>query len=410
MLVLMNLRKYLSRTHIQKCNFNTCSSNLLSNEKLNKIKEFRKITNLSIGICKNILNKNDYNIVNSINYIFQNFNTNYEKKDKKLTEGFYCFTQHENVIGLTELNCYNDLISENIHFKELLINLCNNLTLYYINKKDIQPEVDKNTQNVRKIQNDSFLHNKVIYNYIPLYYKSNNIINVDKKLENISDINIFKEIYFNRSLKQLINYTSFILNDFIFFRNYFLIYDMNKLLSNRKNIHIIKKYYYHKEVNIENFILCKGFSFTFLFIESNKNLDEFTELLLEKLSYLICINILIYKSKHCSKDPKIFNIHSCLENKLCNLSKNDINDDNNNLNKENIVPNKVYINDIMAEKIQSFEIINQCLNDSNNKNFKFHNTDNITFIELFNILENELQIKIFPKIIYSMINEDLVIL
>ncbi|SOV19350.1 conserved Plasmodium protein, unknown function [Plasmodium sp. gorilla clade G2] len=410
MLVLMNLRKYLSKTHFQKCNFNTCSSNMLSNEKLNKIKEFRKITNLSIGICKNILNKNDYNIVNSINYIFQNFNTNYEKKDKKLAEGFYCFTQHENVIGLTELNCYNDLISENIHFKELLINLCNNLTQYYINKKDIQPEVDKNTQNVRKIQNDSFLHNKVIYNYIPLYYKSNNIINVDKKLENISDINIFKEIYFNRSLKQLINYTSFILNDFIFFRNYFLIYDMNKLLSNRKNMHIIKKYYYHKEVNIENFILCKGFSFTFLFIESNKNLDEFTELLLEKLSYLICINILIYKSKHCSKDPKFFDIHSCLENKLSNLSKNEINNDNNNLNKENTVPNEIYINDIMTEKIQSFEIISQCLNDSNNKNFKLHNTDNITFIELFNILENELQIKIFPKIIYSMINEDLVIL
>ncbi|SOV83260.1 conserved Plasmodium protein, unknown function [Plasmodium sp. gorilla clade G3] len=404
MLLLLNLPKYLSRTPFQKCNFNTCSSSLLSNEKLNKIKEFRKITNLSIGICKNILNKNDYNIVNSINYIFQNFNTNYEKKDKKLTEGFYCFTQQDNVIGLTELNCYTDLISENIHFKELLINLCNNLTKYYINKKDIHREDDKKTQNY------TFLHKKVIDNYIPLYYKSNNIINVDKKLENISNINIFKEIYFNRSFKQLINYTSFILNDYIFLRNFFLIYNMDKLLSNRKDIHIIKKYYYHKEVNIENFTLCKGFSFTFLFIESYKNIDKFTKLILEKLSYLICINILIYKSKHCSKGQEKFNIHSCLENKLCYLSKNDINDDNHNLNKENHVQNEEYVNDIMTKKIQSFEILNQCFNDSNNKNFKFHNNDNITFIELINLLENELHIKIFPKIIYSMINEDFVIL
>lgn len=402
MLLLLNLRKYLSRTPFQKCNFNTSSSSLLSNEKLNKIKEFRKITNLSIAICKNILNKNDYNIVNSINYIFQNFNTNYEKKDKKLTEGFYCFTQHENVIGLTELNCYNDLISENIHFKELLINLCNNLTLYYINKKDIQREDDKKTQN------DNFLHKNVIDNYMPLYYKSNNIINVDKKLENVIDINIFKEIYFNRSFKQLINYTSFILNDFIFFRKFFLIYNMDKLLSNRKNIHIIKKYYYHKEMNIGNFTLCKGFAFTFLFIESYKNLDEFTKLILKKLSYLICINILIYKSNCCSKGQNKFDIHSCLENKLCYLSKNDINDDNNNLNKENHVQNEEYVNDIIKKKIESFEILNQCFNDSNNKNFKFHN--NITFIELIHLLENELHIKIFPKIIYSMINEDIVIL
>ncbi|CRG94623.1 conserved Plasmodium protein, unknown function [Plasmodium gallinaceum] len=393
-----NHNKYYLRALIKKCFFST-SHSFSSKDNIKKIQEFRKLTNLSFGICKNVLNKNNYNIENSINYIFQNFRTNFENKKKELTEGYYCLKLKNNQIGLIELNCYNDLISENIFFKELLVNLCNNLIEGCTSKKISKEYWDKEN----------------IPHYLHLFYKDNKT-NVDKKLENVNDTNIFKHIYFNRSINQLINYTSLILNDYIFLRKYLT---LNLDNIHKENAYIIKNYYYHKELRIEDFILCKGFSFAFLFIKSKIDISENTKHILEKLSFLICVNILMYKPNYCSISYE-FNIFECFkpyfnssytkflgskENKRINeLSMEQLGEiDNNKQNVENT-------DDLMKKNVQAIHILSDCLEKGNYKTLNSLKKKNITFFELITLLEEELNIKIYTKIIYSLLNEDIIIL
>ncbi|SBT80501.1 conserved Plasmodium protein, unknown function [Plasmodium malariae] len=402
----------------RNCRLSTTQSKL-SNEHLKKIKEFRKTTNLSISICRSILSNNNYDIGKSVNYIFQNLNENYENKKKKLTEGYYCLSSEGNLIGITELNSFNDLISENIYFKELLINLCNGLMNDNINRKTNYLNID----------------NQKISHYMHLFYKNNKIY-IDKKLENIEDINTFKQIYFNRSINQLIKYTSYILNDYIFLRKYFILNldYLNQLdhLDNLKDItinaYIIKKRYHHKEVRIDNFILCKGFSFAFLLIKSSEKLTDESILILEKLASIICINMLIYKSKHCSKSNlNKFDIHNCFQHNFCNSSINNLGIKEKkkmdikhkeqirltNSNKENSEGTKGCnedCDDFLQKKVQSICLLSDYLEKLGHQKLKSICTDNTTFLKLITVLEQELKIKIYTNMMYSMLNEDIVIL
>ncbi|GAW82658.1 hypothetical protein, conserved [Plasmodium gonderi] len=386
-----------------KCRFNSTKS-VLSNENVTKIKEFRKITNLSVGTCKDILSKNEYNIKKGVNYIFKNFNKNYENKEKKLTEGYYCLLSKGNLTAITELNSYNDLVSENIFFKELLINLCNKL-------------IDHNgTRNLNGLNLDK----EIVSDYLHLFYKENKI-NIDKMLKNVEHINIFKHIYFKRSISQLINYTSYILNDYIFLRKYLLL-DLDNLCSRYQNMYIIKKKYHHKETKIEDFILCKGFSFSFLFIKSDENIPQQTKIILEKLALLICINALLYKSKRCSISNG-FDIQNCFYVNYFGASTSELEqkEDTYSMRRES----EMYITkvnseidqgddvqsvDFMQNKVQSFCILYECLKKMDHKWLRNISKENITFIRLIKLLEDEFKIKIFVKIMYSMLNEDILIL
>ncbi|CRH01498.1 conserved Plasmodium protein, unknown function [Plasmodium relictum] len=393
-----NKNKYYLST-LTKLFFST-SQSILSNDNLKKIKEFRKLTNLSLSICKSVLNKNNYDIENSINYIFQNFSTNFKSKKDELKEGYQCLKLKNNKIGLIELNCYNDLISENIYFKELLVNLCNNLIESDTNKK----------------VNETYWDKETISHYLHLFYKDNKT-NVDRRLETVNDINIFKKIYFNRSINQLINYTSLILNDYISLRKY-LALNLDSVHS--ENTHIIKNCYYHKEVRIEDFILCKGFSIAFLFIKSNINISEQTKSILKKLSFLICLNILIYKSKLCSLSNG-FNIYEYFKPYFLNFSytKNLESEESEKTNKlckgklKEMDDNKKNIentDDFLQKNVQALHILSDYLEKENYKKLNFFIKENITFVELITLLEKELNIKIYVKIIYSLLNEDIVIL
>ncbi|SBS97190.1 conserved Plasmodium protein, unknown function [Plasmodium ovale] len=399
-------RKFLTKI----CGFSTAQPPL-SNEKLRKIKEFRKITNLSIGICKSILNKNDYNIEKSVNYIFINFKENYEKKEKKLVEGYYCLISRDSFVGITELNSYNDLISENINFKELLINLCNSLR----------------DDNIRVNTSYSNLEKKRISHYIHLFYK-NSKINIDKSLENVEDTNAFKQIYFNRTIKQLIDYTSYILNDYIFLRKY-LSLNLDNLCFDRTNVYMVKKGYYHKEVKIDDFILCKGFSFAFVSVQFKDNITEQTKLIIEKLASLVCINVLIYQPKRCSNSLHL-DIRNCFQQSFFNSSINnlkfgkkekkskEITDKTHEMlwSKENsqhtqkVNAEQGDDDDFMLKKVESFYILGDYFEKSNHTKLKGISKDDLTFVELITALEEELKIKIYTNIMYAMLNEDMVIL
>lgn len=382
--------------------FSTVKSGL-SSEDLKKIKDLRKITNLSVGICKNILNKNEYNIEKSVDYIFQNFNKSYEK-EAKLTEGYYCLSSKGNSTAITELNSYNDLVSENIHFKELLINLCNKLIGDNVTRKSGPLNLDE----------------EVLSDYLPLFYDENKI-KVDKMLNRVELKDIFKHIYFNRTISQLINYTSYILNDHIFLRKYLLL-NLDHLKSCHPNVYIIKKSYHHKETKIDNFVLCKGFSFSFLFIKSDEAIPEAAKLILEKFASLICVNILIYKSKRCSSENN-FDIHGCFYVNHLGRSANELKQNGHRaLAQEgnqmgNTSGNAMEggtafeeLDDFLQKKVQSFCILSEYIEKMDYKGLANISKGDVTFSEIIKIMEDEFKIKIFVKILYSMLNEDMLIL
>ncbi|EUD69498.1 hypothetical protein C922_00361 [Plasmodium inui San Antonio 1] len=381
----------------------------LSSENLKKIKDLRKITNLSVGICKNILNKNEYNIERSVDYIFQNFNRSYEK-DAKLTEGYYCLSSRGNCTSIAELNSYNDLVSENIHFKELLINLCNKLIGGNITRKVGQLNFDE----------------EVLPDYLPLFYDENKI-DVDKMLNRVEHKDIFKHIYFNRTINQLINYTSYILNDQIFLRKYLLL-NLDHLKSCHPNVYIIKKSYHHKETKIDNFILCKGFSFSFLFIKSDEVIPEPVKLILEKFASLVCVNILIYKSRRCSSANQ-FDIHGCFYVNHCGHPANELGQNGGNASvqkgsqmdstERNAMKREGAAreehddeehDDFLQKKVQSFCILSEYIEKMGHKRLTNISKWDVTFSQIIKLMEDEFKIKIFLKIVYSVLNEDMLIL
>ncbi|KEG04497.1 conserved Plasmodium protein, unknown function [Plasmodium vinckei vinckei] len=375
-----------SRGLRKNCCFSSITQSGLYNENLNTIKKLRKATNLSIGICKNILNKNDYNVEKSIDYIFQNLNNNYENKEMKITEGYYCLRNKDNLVGITELSCYNDLISENIYFKELLVNICNAL-------------LSSATNNINKATKDIMSNKEMITNYIRLIYKNNQIA-CDKNFESVDDIDIYNKIYINRSIKELIDYTSYVLNHYILFRKN-LILNMENINNNEK-IYIVKKNYHHKEIKIDNFILCKGFSFSFLTVKFKEQINEETKLILEKLAILICINILIHKPKYCSKSYNL-DISDYFQQYFINSTTKQLKiDEKKNDNKS--------LDDFLLNKIESFHIISDHLKKLPHEKLKNMAMDNTTFVELISLLEQELNIEIYINMLYSMVNEDIVIL
>ncbi|ANQ09626.1 Uncharacterized protein PCOAH_00046900 [Plasmodium coatneyi] len=388
--------------------FSTVKS-AISSEDLKKIKDLRKMTNLSVGICKNILNKNEYNIEKSVDYIFQNFNKSYEK-EAKLTEGYYCLSSKGNCTAIAELNSYNDLISENIHFKELLINLCNKLIGGNVTRK------------VGKLNLDE----EVLSDFLPLFYDENKI-NVDKMLNRVELKDIFKHIYFNRTINQLINYTSYILNDHIFLRKYLLL-NLDHLKKGHPNVYVIKKSYHHKETKIDNFVLCKGFSFSFLFIKSDEVIPEAAKLILEKFASLICVNILMYKSKRCSSANQ-FDIHGCFYVNHIGRSANEFGQNGGNRSalkgsqmgstEGNAMKGEgaaceehadEQLDDFMQKKVQSFCILSEYIEKMDHKRLANIPKGDVTFSEMIKILEDEFKIKISVKIVYSLLNEDMLIL
>ncbi|KJP87733.1 hypothetical protein AK88_02628 [Plasmodium fragile] len=402
--------QYLSRFKLARTKvcFSTVKS-ALSSEDLKKIKDLRKITNLSVGICKNILNKNGYNIESSVDYIFQNFNKSYEK-EAQLTEGYYCLSSRGNCTAITELNSYNDLVSESIHFKELLINLCNKLIGGNVTRKVGQLNLDQ----------------EVVSHYLPLFYDENKI-QVDKMLTRVELKDIFKHIYFNRSISQLINYTSYILNDKIFLSKYLLL-NLDHLKSCHPNVYIIKKSYHHKETKIDNFVLCKGFSFSFLFIKSDEVIPEPVKLILEKFASLICVNILIYKSKQCSS-PNQFDIDGCFYINYFGRLANELGQNGGNASlqggsqmgsiKGNAMEGKGAAHeqhgnedhdDFLQKKVQSLCLLSEYIEKMDNKRLTNISKRDVTFSEMIKLMEEEFKIKIFVKIVYSMLNEDMLIM
>ncbi|ETB56294.1 hypothetical protein YYC_05730 [Plasmodium yoelii 17X] len=396
-----------SRGLRKNCCFSSITQSGLHNNNLNTIKKLRKATNLSIGICKNILNKNDYNVEKSIDYVFQNLNNNYENKEMEITEGYYCLRNKGNLVGISELSCYNDLISENIYFKELLINICNTL-------------LNSTTNNINKTK-DIMPNKEIITNYIRLIYKNNQIA-CDKNFESVDDIDIYNKIYLNRSIKELIDYTSYVLNHYILFRKNLTLNMEN--INNNENTYIVKKNYHHKEIKIDNFILCKGFSFSFLTIKFKEKITEETKLILEKLAILTCINILIHKPNYCSKSYNL-DISSYFQqyfinprsNKLKVDEKKQVNNDTtekkNETNYNSIESLKKNDNkssdDFLLNKIESFHLISAHLKNLPHEKLKNMPMDNTTFVELISLLEQELNIKIYINMLYSMVNEDIVI-
>ncbi|CAD2111044.1 conserved Plasmodium protein, unknown function [Plasmodium vinckei] len=390
-----------SRGLRKNCCFSSIAQSGLHNDNLNTIKKLRKATNLSIGICKNILNKNDYNVEKSIDCIFQNLNNNYENKEMKITEGYYCLRNKDNLVGITELSCYNDLISENIYFKELLVNICNAL-------------LNSATNNINKATKDIISNKEIITNYIRLIYKNNQIA-CDKNFESVDDIDIYNKIYINRSIKELIDYTSYVLNHYILFRKN-LILNMENINNNEK-IYIVKKNYHHKEIKIDNFILCKGFSFSFLTVKFKEQITEETKLILEKLAILICINILIHKPKYCSKSYNL-DVSDYFQQYFINptTKKLKIDEKKNETNYSGIESlqslkkndNKSF-DDFLLNKIESFHIISDHLKKLPHEKLKNMPMDNTTFVELISLLEQELNIEIYINMLYSMVNEDIVI-
>ncbi|GAB68158.1 hypothetical protein PCYB_127230 [Plasmodium cynomolgi strain B] len=408
---------------IRKGRFSSVKS-ALSSEDLKKIKDLRKITNLSVGICKNILNKNGYNIERSVDYIFQNFNESYER-EVKLTEGYYCLSSRGNCTAIVELNSYNDLVSESIYFKELLINLCNKLI----------------GGNVTTTVGQLNLDEEVLSHYLPLFYDENKI-NVDKMLNRVELKDIFKYIYFNRSISQLINYTSYILNEHIFLSKYLLL-NLDHLRSCHPNVYIIKKSYYHKETKIDNFVLCKGFSFSFLFIKSDEVIPEPVKLILEKFASLICVNILIYKSKRCSNANQ-FDIHGWFFVNHFGRSANELGQNGGNASmqkgsqlgstKGNAMKREGAAreeyggvehdgkehgdeehddekhDDFLQKKVQSFCILSEYIEKMDHKGLTNILKEDVTFSEMIKLMEDQFKIKIFVKIMYSVLNEDMLIL
>lgn len=391
-----------------KSQFSSAKS-ALSSENLKKIKDLRKITNLSVGICKNILNKNEYNIERSVNYIFQNFNKSYEK-EAKLTEGYYCLSSRGNCTAIAELNSYNDLVAENIHFKELLINLCNKLIGDNVTRKVGQINLDE----------------EMLSHYLPLFYDENKM-DVDKLLNRVEFKDIFKHIYFNRTIGQLINYTSYILNDHIFLSKYLLL-NLDHLKSCHLNVHIIRKSYHHKETKIDNFVLCKGFSFSFLFIKSDEVIPERVELILEKFASLVCVNILIYKSKRCSSANQ-FDIRGCFYVNHVGRSANELGQNGGNASsqrgsqmgstKGNAMKREGAAHeesgadehdDFLQKKVQSFCTLREYIEKMDHKLLKSIPKGDVTFSEMIKLMEEEFKMKIFVKIVYSVLNEDMLIL
>ncbi|VWU48324.1 conserved protein, unknown function [Hepatocystis sp. ex Piliocolobus tephrosceles] len=383
-------------TTILKKYYSTNLQSSLSNDNLKKIKEFRKVTNLSISICKNVLSQNDYNIEKSINFIFENLNQNYEKKNKKLTEGYYCIKSESMYLGVVKLVSYNDVISESIFFKQLIINICNKLlsnSEFYFKRKNF---------NIEK---------ELIANYIHLFYKDNNKISVDKELKNVEHKDLFKQVYFNKKIYQLIKYTSYILNDFIFLKKYFLLAMHNFNDTNLKNIYVIKKKYYHKELKVDDYVLCKGFSFVCLSIKyTEKDIIEKNKILLDKFASLISTNILIYKSTYCSIKNDL-NIQNCFGSPFLNCVSNTATTTTNmpEINEEN--KNKDITNDdYLDQQIQSFDRLAEYLDKSDFKKLKNMKRNGVTFHEFIATLEQELSIKIYFNIMYSMLNDKIVIL
>ncbi len=167
--------------------------------KIELIKKIRKITNISIQLCKKILEKNKFNIEKSL----ISLKKIKIKKKNKTKEGIILNKIKNNIAIMLKINCETDFTSKNKEFQlfaNKIINFCfnnnNNINLKIINNKFKYKKnylISKFNENIN-IKNICYIKNKYLYKYLHnkkigtiLKY---NIINKKNNLNKIKKISM----------------------------------------------------------------------------------------------------------------------------------------------------------------------------------------------------------------------------
>lgn len=114
---------------------------------LNKIKELREKTGISILECKNALINTNYNIEEAIEYLKKkNIFNNKINLTKKTMEGsiYLTITQNKKIAVISEVNCETDFVAKSDDFQNFLHELNN----FYIFQDTINTTQNINIQNI----------------------------------------------------------------------------------------------------------------------------------------------------------------------------------------------------------------------------------------------------------------------
>jgi len=163
---------------------------------IDKIKELREKTSLSVMECKNALEKTNGDLEKALEYLKKRgFEMSEKKESRETKEGLIGSYVHINgkVGTLVEVNCESDFVSRNEEFKELVKNICLQITATspkYIDRNSV-PDEEKNK--IKDIVKEEFkdkkeeIIEKIIEGKLNDFYKENVLLDqIYIKDENIT--------------------------------------------------------------------------------------------------------------------------------------------------------------------------------------------------------------------------------
>jgi len=163
---------------------------------IDKIKELREKTSLSVMECKNALEKTGGDLEKALEYLKKRgFEMSEKKESRETKEGLIGSYVHINgkVGTLVEVNCESDFVSRNEEFKELVKNICLQITATgpkYIDRNSV-PDEEKNK--IKDIVKEEFkdkkeeIIEKIIEGKLNDFYKENVLLDqIYVKDENIT--------------------------------------------------------------------------------------------------------------------------------------------------------------------------------------------------------------------------------
>jgi len=163
---------------------------------IDKIKELREKTSLSVMECKNALEKTNGDLEKALEYLKKRgFEMSEKKESRETKEGLIGSYVHINgkVGTLVEVNCESDFVSRNEEFKELVKNICLQITATspkYIDRNSV-PDEEKNK--IKDIVKEEFkdkkeeIIEKIIEGKLNDFYKENVLLDqIYVKDENIT--------------------------------------------------------------------------------------------------------------------------------------------------------------------------------------------------------------------------------
>jgi len=163
---------------------------------IDKIKELREKTSLSVMECKNALEKTNGDLEKALEYLKKRgFEMSEKKESRETKEGLIGSYVHINgkVGTLVEVNCESDFVSRNEEFKELVKNICLQITATspkYIDRNYVHK---KEKNKIKDIVKEEFkdkkeeIIEKIIEGKLNDFYKENVLLDqIYIKDENIT--------------------------------------------------------------------------------------------------------------------------------------------------------------------------------------------------------------------------------